>query len=75
MEMLSATFEIFVLSVTVAIFGGTALLVALESKMPRPASVNRKVGITPVDDTLHQINCETPEPANAVTAGDISKAA
>ncbi len=75
MDSLSATFNIFVQLVSIAIFGGTALLLVLESKAQRPAQANRKVGISPVDDTAHQIEGGVAEPANAGNTGTISKVA
>ncbi|GEM_PF-5296445 len=75
MDTLSVIIELFVLSLAVAVFGGTALLTALEARTPRLALVNRKVGISPVDDTAHQVDGRAAEPANAAGAYSVSKAA
>lgn len=75
MDTFSALIEIFVASLAVAVFGGTALLIALEAKNPRQAVKNRKVGISPVADTAHQVDWRAGEPANAAPTGSVSKAA
>lgn len=74
MDSISAVIEIFVVSLAVAVFGGTALLIALEAKTPRLALKANKVGVTPVADTAHQVDW-VGEPANAGHAGNVSKVA
>lgn len=75
MDTLSATIELFVISLAVAVFGGTALLIALEAKNPRLALKANKVGISPVNDTAHQIDGRAGEAANTGLTGNATKAA
>jgi hypothetical protein len=76
MDPLAAVIEIFVISLAVAVFGGTALLAALEVKMESQALKNGRVFARPLVGTaVQQVQSHTVQPANSSNPGNISKAA
>jgi len=76
MDILASTIEIFVSSVTVAVFGGTAILVALEARGHRLALNEPKVVVRSlVSTTADEIQLATVQPAKAGNSERVAKVA
>lgn len=76
MDPLAVTIEIFVLTITAAIFGGTALLIALDAKTDRRVLKNLNVVKSPlVGATVHQIQPRAVQQAKPSRTNNIPKAA
>lgn len=76
MDILASTVEIFVSSVTAAVFGGTALLIALEARGHHLALKNRKTVIgSLVSTTAGEIQLATVQSVKAGNSEVVAKAA
>ena len=76
MDILASTIEIFVSSVTAAVFVGTALLIALEARTHRLALKNPKIVVrSPVSTTVDEIQLTTMQAAKAGNSDRLAEVA
>ena len=73
MDPLAITAEIFVLTITGAIFGGMAMLIALDILADRTALKNSAIKVAVVNTTVQQIRSHVAQPAS--NSAEMPKAA